>query len=180
MTTTNPPETTPPRTATAGTAVIRIPVSLAVTHVGMTLPHANDSGAAPPRAGRRLTGHTAKPPGEAGRPVVLAYCWIKLEDSRGHGIVISDLRLMTNGREQFINYPSEVRKLSCRQCSGKNVPRAKFCNWCGLAVDAGPIEYHDTVRPNNDRTAAMILEAVQKEYAARIGSAARDENPVSV
>lgn len=154
-------------TQTAAAPVVRIPVSMEVTFVGMTLPHTNDRGAKPPATGRKLAAQSA-PAAVAGRPMVLAYCWVKIEDSRGHGLIVSDLRLMTNGREQFINYPTEVRKLACRHCDGRNIPRAKFCNWCGLAIEGGPVDYHDVLKPNNERTATMILTAVQKAYTAKL------------
>ena len=167
------PTTEPTKTTqTAGAPVVRIPVGMEVTFVGMTLPHSGDRGAKPPSVGRKLAAPLAS---AAGRPIVLAYCWVKIEDARGHGFVVSDLRLMSNGREMFLNFPSEVRKLACRNCGGRNVPRAKFCNWCGLAVEGGAVDYHDLFRPSNDRTAAMILSAVQLEYAEKMRDVAAVE-----
>lgn len=118
--------------------------------------------------GMTLEQRHAKPP--PGCSAVLGYCWLTLADGLGNRFAVSNCRLIEWGSgDRDVNYPKEQRPERCPSCSGTNKPAAKFCNDCGgrltPPVNVKP-RYHQHANPACDKTAGMILRAVEEAYAA--------------
>jgi len=151
------------------------PPGLRVAYISVTLP-AGVADAARATPGRSIAGRLGGPD-RPGRPVLVAFGWVKIEDGGGLGFRISDLRLMRDGRGFFLNYPQEVREAKCR-CGGTNKPKARFCNWCGVSLEAGePAGYHDLIFPLNKPSHELVLAAMVAAYEDALAEARGTPNP---
>jgi hypothetical protein len=141
------------------------PAGIRVAYVSVTLPPQRRPPERAATPGRTLAGRTLGTPERSGRPALVAYCWCKIEDGRGLGFRISDIKLMFDGRRFFLNYPAEVREVKCGGCGGTNKPRATYCNWCGRATAATePPSYHDLIFPLNGPSNELLLAALVPAY----------------
>ena len=92
-------------------------------------------------------------------------------------LVIRDIKIIEGGNGLFVAMPSRKLCDRCPSCAGKNHIRARFCNECGGALDAGrggldergrPRLYADISHPINQRARDFVQTRVLEAFRAEI------------
>lgn len=116
---------------------------------------------------RAAAGHSA------GR--LRAYCSLTFD----HTFVIRDVKLIEGNDGLFLAMPARKLCDHCPRCGEKNHLRARFCNECGLPLDAsrhlrlqqgdGRVKLHaDVAHPINAETRQRIEREVLAAYEAEV------------
>lgn len=106
---------------------------------------------------------------------LMAFCSITLEDS----FVVRDLKIIQGDSGAFVAMPSRKLMDRCPQCSNKNGLRARFCEQCGVELDAArstsdegrPKLYADIAHPINARCRRDLERVILKAYDAELVAA---------
>jgi stage V sporulation protein G len=109
-----------------------------------------------------------------GRDKLRGFASLTLDDC----LVIRDLKIIEGEQGLFVAMPSRKLQHRCRECGGKNVLRARYCNECGQRLTAESVEsngqgrarlYADIAHPihqaGRDELQRRVLAAFQEEQA---------------
>ena len=75
---------------------------------------------------------------------------------------IDEAHCMLNGTERVKKDDEQLKSLICQRCDSKNLPGSKFCNGCGLPLEAGVAISLDQARTKLDRLFNKLTEGPQK------------------
>ena len=103
---------------------------------------------------------------------LLAFCSITVDDS----FVVRDLKIIQGDSADFVAMPSRKLTDRCPECSNKNGLRARFCEQCGVELDANRSDgdgsraklYADVAHPINARCRKDLEAAIIEAYEAEL------------
>ena len=79
-----------------------------------------------------------------------------------HSLVVRNIKVILGSDGFFIAMPSRKIKFSCPRCSYKNEIGSKFCNKCGAALPAEPLNLEDD--PDAKAQHRDIAHPITKEF----------------